>query len=128
MVENWNSFKYVPYKCSLNHWTGNNIQFTKFKFKCISCNYPFVLFWKKKIYAIEKLLCLWAKLISLGFLCIYHIHVLGSNMKLWRLIQLVKIAQGNYQYNLHLSVLHTYKDRSIIDRLIFPKTIRFVVL
>ena len=80
---------------------------------------PLFYFRKKVIYAIEKLLCLWVKLISGGFLCIYHIHVLGSNMKLWRLIQLVKIAQGNYQYNLHLSVLHTYKDWSILDRLIY---------
>ena len=25
----------------LNHWTGKIMQFTKFKFKGISCNYPF---------------------------------------------------------------------------------------
>ena len=40
MVENWNSFKYISYRCSLNYWTEKNMQFTKFKFKCTSCNYP----------------------------------------------------------------------------------------
>ncbi len=31
MVENWNSFKYVPYKNRLTNSPGKNLRFTKFK-------------------------------------------------------------------------------------------------
>ena len=39
---NWNSFKYMSHRCSLNYWTEKNIQFTKFKFKCTSTTIPLI--------------------------------------------------------------------------------------
>ena len=34
-------FQIYAYKCSLSYLTLKNMQFTKFNFICISCNYPF---------------------------------------------------------------------------------------
>ena len=47
------SLKYTPYKCCLNHWTGKNMQFIKFKFKCILWNYPFKLI-SNRVYTCSK--------------------------------------------------------------------------